>query len=65
MVPVACCHILFFLPFPTGVESLLTVCGAAVVGAFMGLWSVVVAAALAVLWWHEALLASSPAAQQV
>lgn len=35
-VPVACCHILFFLPLPKGVGSLLTVCGAAVVGAFTG-----------------------------
>lgn len=35
-VPVACSHILFFLPLPKGVGSLLTVCGAAVVGAFTG-----------------------------
>lgn len=35
-VPVACSHVLFFLPLPKGVGSLLTVCGAAVVGAFTG-----------------------------
>lgn len=36
ILPVACSHILFFLPLPKGVGSLLTVCDVAVVGAFTG-----------------------------
>lgn len=36
MVPVVCSRILFFLPLPKGVGSLLTVYGAAVVGVFTG-----------------------------